>query len=391
MMTKTSRSDALKKLAKHHARSSRTPQAKALDQIAVHLGFSHWGALKAQEKKGWQPTDECIASLKEAVEGTNPFTNGAEGSFGTLGANIDGPQAQKSGTIDGVPYLMFVFQDDIHMEGEGWRIVVPEAPNASPILSIDERFSEECRLNEPKLLSEALAIAEVEAKKVQARISSDWSRRSTKPNAKGVVRHPLFNEMDGRRIESDTWYCLHCNSKVSGHEIAKNLWHCPSCGASPLDIFSAPFWLEESDDQPTPYLSPKKGGRGEPVIEVVDNRLRLELSEDNVTLLIRSALLEDATNVGERLGALLAEISFDDDLGVWVTFETDYWPEEKEAIQARAVAKALGVSFDQDIVLCEPPFAWPGFAEFSSNTLDYTQTMLRAYEEQSKGKAKPAE
>lgn len=390
-MTKKSKIEILKKLATRHARSTRTTQSKALDQVAVYLGFSHWNALKLQEKKGWEPTEECISSLEKSINESNPFADGEEGCFGTLGGSFDGQEAQKSGDIDGVPYVMFVFQDDIHMEGEGWRIVVPEAPNASPAVRIDGLYSKDCPLNETKFLKKALAISEVEAKKVQARISSDWSRRSTKPNAKGVVRHPLFNDTDGRRIESDTWYCLRCNSELAGREVARNLWHCSSCGASPINIFSVPFWLEEGGEQPTPFCAPKGGGRGEPVIEVVDNRLRLELNEENVILLIRSALIDDAANAGERLGALLAEISFDDEFGVWVTFETDYWPEQKEAFQARAVAKALGVSFDQDIVLCEPPFAWPGIAEFSANTLEYTESMLGAYKEQSKEQTKPEE
>lgn len=381
-MTENSNITTVKKLAKRYARATRIPQAKALDAIALELGHAHWVELKAQEKKGWRPTDDCLAAVERMVEKSNPFANGTHQDLGGSGRLFGDPEGPKCGTIDGVTYTLSIWQDDVHIEGEGWTIRIPEAPNASPIVEIDERFANKCPLNEPDILQKALEIGEAEAKNVQARISSDWPRRSTKPDAKGVVCHPLFGGGDSGRIESDTWFCLHCNSEISGQQIASNLWHCPSCGASPIDIYSDPFWLSDKNEPPTPLPEANENRSGEPTVTVVDKRLKLELREENVTLLIRSALLDDAANAGERIGALLAEISYDEEFGVWVTFETNYWPEEKEPVQARAVAKALGIGFDEEIMLDEPVFAWPGIGEMTNNTLEYTKTMLQAYEQQ---------
>lgn len=56
----------------------------------------------------------------------------------------------------------------------------------------------------------------------------------------------------------------------------------------------------------------KTGGanhNGKPDFRVVEDRPKLELTAERITLLIRSALLDDATNVSEKLGALHAEIT----------------------------------------------------------------------------------
>lgn len=380
-MTENSQITKLKKLAKRYARASRISQAKALDFVASELGHKHWGALKAQEHKGWSPTDECIEAVESTVNSFNPFANGSEDDFSGFGGLFGDPNAHKNGAIGGVPYTLFIWQDEVHLEGNGWKVILPEAPCASPIVEIEESLATNSPLNDAETLQKLLKIGEVEAKNIHARIASEWPRRSTKPNARGVVCHPLFGAGESGRLESDTWFCLHCNSRVSGNHIAANLWHCPSCGASPIDIYSTPFWLSENDEAPKPIAAGEERGRGEPIVRTVESRTKLKLDEKNVTLLIRCALLDDATNAGERLGALLADITFDEEIGVWVTFETNYWPEAKEPVQARAVAKALGVGFEEELMLDEPIFAWPGIGNATQTALDYTVAMLRAYEE----------
>lgn len=380
-MTKTSQIAELKKLAKRYARATRLPQHKALDYIATQLGFSNWRALQLRVKSGWLPTEEAIAGVRQNVSEENPLANDPERSFGEFNFFASDHDESKSGTIGGHSYNLFILHDDVHIEGEGWHILVPEAPNAAPIVEIDERYHKNCPVNEPAFLQAALEIATIESVKVQARISSDWSRRSTKPDAKGVVRHPLFNEIDGSRKESNVWYCLHCNAKISGEQIAKNLWHCPACAASPLDIYNTPFWLESNDEAPKPISSPVQVGRGEPIIKLVDISLKFELDAGKIELLIRSALFDDATNAGEQLGAVLAEISVDSENDVWISFESNYWPEEKEPTQALAVAETLGIEVHQELMLVPPPFACPEIAEYASSTLEYTKLMLRAYEE----------
>src|SRR5690606_28469211 len=96
-------------------------------------------------------------------------------------------------------------------------------------------------------------------------IASDWPRRATKPDGDGAVIHPLYGD------RSADWYCLHCNGKVTGAQLADNLWHCPGCGASPIDIFSTPGWLEGSDVKPKPVVRSQGQKRPEPRVEVVDS------------------------------------------------------------------------------------------------------------------------
>lgn len=131
---------------------------------------------------------------------------------------------------------------------------------------------------------------------VRSKISSEWPRRPTKPDGDGKARHPLWDR------DSDTWFCLHCDGKITGVQIAKNLWHCPACGAAPVDIFDAAFWCEDEGKSLQPIGDKAKSDTSKPEFHVVDDRPKLELNERNIVLLMRSALLDDSTNVSERLG-----------------------------------------------------------------------------------------
>lgn len=118
------------------------------------------------------------------------------------------------------------------------------------------------------------------------------------------------------------------------------------------------------------------------VVDIADTRLKLELNAEKITLLLRSALVEDASNASERLGALFAEINVHEDNDVWLTFDEDLWPAHKEPVSALAVATLLGISVEQEICLRELPFAWPGLGEHTSSTAEYTELMLKAYASQ---------
>ena len=209
---------------------------------------------------------------------------------------------------------------------------------------------------------------------VKARRFADWPRRATKPDAEGKVRHP-FLDMG----ESNLWYCLHCNTEITGPQIAGSHWHCPGCGASPINIFSDAFWLKPNEEKPMPVRIPAERHESEPVISIVDLRPRLDLNKDQVTHLIRAALFEDATNASERMGASLAEIWVDDELDVFVSFEDHYWPEDKEPTAAIEVAALLGIEIEQDVVWSDPLFAWPGLGTATQSTVEYTRLMLDAY------------
>ena len=118
---------------------------------------------------------------------------------------------------------------------------------------------------------------------------------------------------------------------------------------------------------------------GAPQIDIADTRLKLELDPEKITLLIRSALVEDATNASERLGALFADINVHEDNDVWITFDEYLWPGHKEPVSALAVAALLGISVEQETCFRELPFAWPGLGEHTSSTVEYTEMMLKAY------------
>ena len=113
--------------------------------------------------------------------------------------------------------------------------MIGEAPSAEPVVEVTDRRLKSNPIQDPEFVKEALMIGQARAMRVRARISSDWPRRSTKPNADGSARHPLFGGL------SKDWFCLHCDGKFTGAEMAKNMWHCPSCSATPIDIFNSPF------------------------------------------------------------------------------------------------------------------------------------------------------
>lgn len=106
---------------------------------------------------------------------------------------------------------------------------------------------------------------------------------------------------------------------------------------------------------------------------------KIDLNGKKIELLIRSALLDDAANPGERLAALLADIDADEKNDVWVTLDMDLWPEGKKPSQAMAVAKLLGVEFEYDGTEMTLPFHWPDLAHETTSTVEYVSVILDAY------------
>ncbi|MBO6866579.1 MAG: hypothetical protein JJ877_06005 [Thalassococcus sp.] len=262
------------------------------------------------------------------------------------------------------------------MEGEGWRILLGEAQFSQPLVEIEKPHADSSPVRKQDFLKSALAIADEEAAKVRAGIASDWPRRSTKPDAEGLVLHPLFG---GKSAE---WYCLHCDGKITGAQLAENLWHCPSCGASPVDIFSKAAWLDDSDVTVKPVQSRVVRQRPQPEVKVVDSRPTLTLNEKSVSLLLRTALLEDATTPAERIGAQLAEIYVDDEGDACIVLDEDLWPDSKEPEAAIAVAELLGSELDISVTCMTFPFAWPDLGHATTSTREYVRMLLEAHEEQ---------
>jgi hypothetical protein len=107
---------------------------------------------------------------------------------------------------------------------------------------------------------------------------------------------------------------------------------------------------------------------------------KLNLNAMKIELLLRTALLDDAANPGERMGALLAHISVDDDNDAWISLDEDLWPENKEPLQAMAVAKLLGIELELLVTCMTFPFHWPGLAEHTNGTSEYVRVLLDAYD-----------
>jgi hypothetical protein len=374
-MTEKTNLHSLKHLAKQYARAKRITQNQALNLVAEKLGFADWTKLVSANKKDWTPSSAQIAGVEALVTHGFPkadFQAVHADAVGRRSAYLDNAE---HGMIGDHPYRLFVALHDIVMVGDGWSIKVPENPSARPIIQTVAEDDGKCPVFDPVFLQKALSLARDRADRVRGEISTDWPRRSTKPDHDGVVRHPLWDE------ESAVWYCRHCDGKITGPQIAQNLWHCPGCGASPLYIFNTAFWCEDKGKSLSPVKTGGAKHNAKPDFRVVDDRPKLELTEERITLLIRSALLDDATNVSEKLGALQAEITVDDDNDVWVSLEEDLWPYDKEPSQAVRVAAQLGIEVTLECMVSEIPFAWPGLGKLTSSTSEYTELMLDAYAE----------
>jgi hypothetical protein len=107
--------------------------------------------------------------------------------------------------------------------------------------------------------------------------------------------------------------------------------------------------------------------------------LTMDMDATKVELLVRTALLDDAANVNERLGALLAEINVHDDESVWVTLDMDLWPEDKLSPAVEEIAKMLWLEIEWEATEGTFPFAWPGVGEHAANTVEYLKLVLDAY------------
>lgn len=344
----------LKELSKYYARARQLPLHQARDLVARVLTFAHWNDLTKANRGDWSPTQDQLASVENLLTDNLPLPNSSRADHGSyIGASVFDDDVQE-GTINGQKYRISVSFGDAYMRGAGWHIHVPEAPNRAPLLELAKQIEHEGPIHEPDFQRQAVEVALARSEQVRSGIASDWPRRSTKPDKDGRVRHPLG------KAESDTWYCLHCDFSISGVQIAKSLWRCPSCDESPLDIHERAWWLEDGDAPPKPLADSDMNGRPDLMVDVVDSRLKLELDAKKITLLTRSALVENATNASERLGALYAGIEVDEDNDVWITFDEDLWPDEKEPVSALVVAGLLGIEVEESLCLRDLPFAWPG-------------------------------
>lgn len=114
--------------------------------------------------------------------------------------------------------------------------------------------------------------------------------------------------------------------------------------------------------------------------------LTMDMDSKKAELLLRAALLDDATNVAERLAALSADISVDDDGEASISLDMDLWPEDKASPEAEAIAKMLWLEIEWSSTAGTFPFAWPGLGEHSDKTTSYFKMVLDAYGGQKPGR-----
>jgi hypothetical protein len=355
----------IRTLGKRYARATAMAHNEALNTLAIEFGFAHWKALTDAVKEDWQPSEEALAQIEELVRKAGAKTDANKDA-----SDID-ETAPENGELCGHQFQIGNYLGDVVVSGIGWDLRIPEAPFKAPIVEIDERHAETSPVKDPSFLAKLIEISQERSKRIRAQMAVDWPRRSTKADLDGVARHPL------RGGEASTWYCHSCDAQIKGSQLAENYWHCLNCGTHPLNIHAEPF-----DDQfpGEPVETPEAAERENPEIRIVEPRLTLHLNEETVSTLIRCALLEDAASVNERLGAMRAEISLLDGEEVWITFDEMLWPEDKEPTSALVVAKKLGFEVEQEISISTGPFAWPDLGHMTSDTADFTKTLLKAYE-----------
>ena len=63
----------LKKSAKAIARARRISHIGALEIVATSLGYPHWNALIAAEKKGWRPREDEVLAVRAVAQAENPL------------------------------------------------------------------------------------------------------------------------------------------------------------------------------------------------------------------------------------------------------------------------------------------------------------------------------
>lgn len=357
----------LRTLGKRYARATAMAHTEALNALAVEFGFVHWKALTAAAKDDWYPSDEDLARAEEFVCQVGAKTDANAPNYDA--SFTDEPN---KGELGGHQYRIGDYLGDVVVSGKGWEIRIPEAPFKAPIVEIDERQTETSPVKDPGFLAKLLELAQARSTRIRAQMAVDWPRRSTKADLDGVARHPL------RGGDAANWHCHSCDAQITGTQLAENYWHCANCGTHPLDIHAEPF-----DDQfpGEPVQIPDLGQREQPEVRIVEPRLTLHLDEETVSTLIRCALLEDAVTVNERLGAMRAEINLIDREEVWITFDEMLWPEDKEPTSALAVAEKLGLEVEQELSLFTKPFAWPDLGSMMSDTAEFAETLMKAYEE----------
>ena len=208
----------LKRIAKQIARSKRLKLHEAQNLLAQELGYQQWYELSTSDKMGNHPSPVQMAMALHFLETTNPAFFAGDGPVPTFVGPENDDEFDDHGEIDGHPYVIGVSFDDVFMNGKCWQVHVGEAPLSKPNISVTDRRFKNNPIHDPEFVEKALTIANAKAEQVRARIAFDWPKQSTKPDQNGNVQHPLGNGF------SDTWFCMHCDAKLSGGSIRNSVY-----------------------------------------------------------------------------------------------------------------------------------------------------------------------
>ncbi|TBF85697.1 hypothetical protein [Rhizobium leguminosarum] len=248
----------LKKIAKRLARAQRLQHIAALELVARELGKPNWRGLAESYKQGWRPSSEQIDALDKlrapAVAKASPLTfqEMAQRELGEglsftrwVPDNVEPMDADEIyGVLDGQVFYMSGDEFSVAIGAQGWEITLDQPPSAKPEFRRINRRGQSASELDQAFIDRASQLLKIRALRMHAEVASDWPRRSTMPDQHGRVQHPIGGGLASK------WFCLHCDGEHSGRTMAENLWHCTACGASPIDMFAAPFWNGVPEPEP---------------------------------------------------------------------------------------------------------------------------------------------
>ena len=131
------------------------------------MGFAHWNALTGSAKGEWVPSEAQVATIKAFVERITSY----EGS--TFDHIFGGPDAVTRGEVRGHPYALKTMFGDVHMEGDGWRIVLLENPSTAPRVEIDIKHSQNSPMNDRMLREEAIGLGLLTGEEFDAEVKPE--------------------------------------------------------------------------------------------------------------------------------------------------------------------------------------------------------------------------
>ena len=235
----------IKSAAKRVAHARGVAHVEGLNLVAIDLGHPHWPALMSASERGWDLTPDQLFRIGQMVRDDETalalITLGPGLVFTRWEPADDATLEYEAihGILDGEEFYIAGDEFEVCIGLQGWEITLDQAPSAKPERRRLGKPVKSVDALDPTLVERATTLLKIRARRMHAEVVADWPENSTHPDADGNVVHPL------RGGFGKEWHCLHCDAVIAGPKLAANLWHCPECGATPIDIFSTPWWLGE--------------------------------------------------------------------------------------------------------------------------------------------------